>query len=204
VTPEDVRRAVALALHALTPATDVDWQVPARGLDWSVWETVEHMSDDLFCYAGQLGPAKPSVTTEVPFGYRKLREDGPMLTIYVDPSKGAAAQLPVLESSGALLAAMVATAPPNRLSFHPYGASDPSGFAAMGVVEVLVHMYDVAGALGVDWSPPDDLCRPALDRLFPAAPTSAEPWPTLLWATGRAALPDHPVQASWRWDGSPR
>ena len=204
MTPDDVRRAVALALNTLATATDADWQVPARGLDWSVWETVEHMSDDLFCYAGQLGPAKPSLTTEVPFGWRRDREDGPLLTIYVDPAKGPAAQLPVLESCGALLAAMVAAAPPNRLSFHTYGASDPSGFAAMGVVEVLAHMYDVAGGLGLDWVPPDDLCRPALDRLFPTAPTGGEPWPTLLWATGRAALPDQPAQTSWRWDGSPR
>lgn len=197
-------RAVALALDALAPTVDADWQVPARGLSWSVWETVEHMSDDLFCYAGQLGPAKPSLSAEVPFGYLRRREDGPLLTIYVDPKKGPAAQLPVLESCGALLAAMVTAAPPNRLSYHSYGPSDPSGFAAMGVVEVLAHMYDVAGGLGLDWSPPDDLCRLALDRLFPSAPTGSAPWPTLLWATGRAALPDHAVQASWRWDGAPR
>jgi len=199
-----VRRAVALALDTLAPAVEADWQVPARGLDWSVWETVEHMCDDLFFYAGQLGPAKPSLTTEVPFGWRRLREDGPMLTIYVEPAKGTAAQLPVLESCGALLAAMVAAAPPNRLSFHTYGASDAGGFAAMGVVEVLVHMYDVAGGLVLDWSPPADLCTRSLDRLFPTAPTGHEPWPTLLWATGRAALPDRPVQRSWRWDGAPR
>jgi hypothetical protein len=204
ISPSDVTRAVALALDTLAPAVDADWEVPALGLSWSVWETVEHMSDDLFCYAGQLGPSKPSLTAEVPFGYRRPRDDGPLLTIYVDRAKGAAAQLPVLESCGSLLAAMVTAAPPNRLSYHSYGPSDPAGFAAMGVVEVLAHMYDIAGGLGLDWSPPSDLCQLALDRLFPAAPSGFDPWPTLLWATGRGALPGHAVQTAWRWDGSPR
>ncbi|PWS39536.1 glyoxalase, partial [Streptomyces sp. ZEA17I] len=25
----------------------------------------------------------------------------------------------------------------------------------------------------------------------------------LLWATGRAGLPDHPRRTAWRWDGRP-
>jgi hypothetical protein len=129
---------------------------------------------------------------------------GPPLTIFVAPAEGPRAQVAVLEVCGAMLAAMVATAPSNRLAHHVYGASDPGGFAAMGVVEVLVHMFDVAGGLGLDWEPPADLCGRALARLFPAAPSGAEPLPTLLWATGRGALPDHPVQTSWRWDDTPR
>ena len=191
-------------MDALAGAADLDWQVPAAGLTWTCWETVEHMSDDLFAYAGQLGPARPSLSREVPFGWQYRREGGPPLAIFVNHSEGPPGQIAVLEVCGALLAAMVATAPPNRLAHHVYGASDPSGFAAMGVVEVLVHMHDVAGGLGLAWDPPADLCGRALARLFPLAPTGAEPWPTLLWATGRGALPDHPIQTSWRWTSTPR
>jgi hypothetical protein len=202
---DDVRRAVALAVDTLTAATDRDWTATtAGGLDWSCWETVEHMSDDLFTYAAQLGPSKPSVTTHVPFGWRQSRPGAPYLTVFVEPAEGPAALLEVLETCGAMLAALVEVVPPDRMSFHNYGPSNPSGFAAMGVVEVLAHLHDVTTGLGLEWVPPADLCAGALARLFPEAPAGFEPWPTLLWCTGRADLPGHPAPTSWKWDGSPR
>jgi hypothetical protein len=84
----------------------------------------------------------------------------PYLTVFGDYEQGGnAGLLEVFESCGALLAAMVQTAPAGKMSFHNYGASDPSGF---------------------------------------------EPWPALLWCTGRADLPGRPAPESWAWDGSPR
>ena len=73
--------------------------------------------------------------------------------------------------------------------WHPYGVSDPAGFAAMGTVETLVHLHDVAGGLGFTWQPDADVVRRTLDRLFPQAPTDEAAWPTMLWATGRGDLP---------------
>ncbi len=201
---DDVTRVAGLARETLAAATDLDWQKPAGGLEWSCWETVEHMSDDLFAYAAQLGPADPSMTTHVPFGWQRRRAGGPPLTIFVDPAEGPAGLLQVFETCGAMLAAMVNAVPPARLSFHTYGPSDASGFAAMGVVEVLVHMHDVATGLDLTWSPPSDLCTAALRRLFPSAPSDRDPWLTLLWATGRVDLPGLPMQTSWTWDGTPR
>ncbi|GIH12801.1 hypothetical protein [Rugosimonospora africana] len=204
MTANDVTRAVTLARETLETAIELDWHVPAGGLEWSCWETVEHMSDDLFTYAAQLGPSNPSLATHVPFGWQRRREGGPALTIFVDPAEGQPALVKVFEACGTMLAAMVSFVPPGRQSFHSYGPSDVSGFAAMGVVEVLVHMHDVAAGLGLAWSPPDDLCAGALRRLFPAVSSTGEPWPTLLWATGRADLHGQPAQTSWTWDGSPR
>ncbi|KAB1161446.1 hypothetical protein F6X68_04440 [Micromonospora sp. AMSO12t] len=201
---DDVTRAVELARETLAAATHLDWQKPAGGLEWSCWETVEHMSDDLFGYAAQLGPAHPSTRTHVPFGWQRRREGGPPLTIFVDPAEGPSGLVQVFEACGAMLAAMIDAVPPDRRSFHAYGLSDPSGFAAMGVVEVLVHMYDVAAGLDLTWSPPANLCTGALRRLFPSVPSTGEPWLTLLWATGRADLPGLPARTSWRWDGTPR
>lgn len=81
--PQDLPRAVALAHDALATATHLDWHVPAGDLEWTCWETVEHMSDDLFTYAAQLGPAAPSLSTHVPFGWQRRRENGPALTVFV-------------------------------------------------------------------------------------------------------------------------
>jgi hypothetical protein len=201
---DDVTRAARLAHESLATATHLDWHKPAGGLEWSCWETVEHMSDDSFAYAAQLGPSNPSTSTHVPFGWQRRRPGGPALTIHVDPAEGPSGLLEVFETCGAMFAAMLNAAPPDRLSFHPSGTSDPSGFAAMGVVEVLVHMRDVAAGLDLTWLPPADLCERALHRLFPDAPSGGEPWQTLLWATGRADLPGHPTRTSWTWDGAPR
>ena len=75
--PDDITRAVALAHEALATVTDLDWHVAAGDLDWTCWETVEHMSDDLFTYAAQLGPTAPSLSSHVPFGWQRRREGGP-------------------------------------------------------------------------------------------------------------------------------
>lgn len=74
----------------------------------------------------------------------------------------------------------------------------------MGIVETLVHTHDLAQGLGFAWNPPADLCSRVLARLFPDAPESTDPWPALLWATGRDELPGRPRLTTWRWDGTPR
>jgi hypothetical protein len=200
---DDVTRACDLAREALTAAVRLDWQVPAGGLEWTCWETVEHMADDLFTYAVQLAPAQPSTTTHVPIGWQRRRVGGPALTIFADEAEGQPGLVRALEACGAMLAVMVDAVPPGRLSFHNYGASDASGFAAMGVVEVLVHMHDVATGLDVSWSPPADLCAASLSRLFPDVPVGDDPWSALLWATGRVTLPGLPARTTWQWDGTP-
>ena len=41
------------AVTALSAAADADWSARAGDLEWDCWETVEHLSDDLLCYAGR-------------------------------------------------------------------------------------------------------------------------------------------------------
>lgn len=50
-----------------------------------------------------------------------------------------------------------------------------------------------------DCTPLTRLCARALDHLFLDAPRGYESWHTLLWATGRLALGEHPRQKSWQW-----
>jgi hypothetical protein len=86
---------------------------------------------------------------------------------------------------------------------HEWGLADPSGFAAMGCAELLLHTGDVAAAGGLSWTPPGTLADAVLARLFPWAPTDAEPWAALLWATGRGPLPGREPVTSWRWHCAP-
>lgn len=203
VTADDVTTAVDLALAALRESPVTDWNIPAGSLEWSCWETVEHLSDDLFSYAAQLGPRRPGLDEYLPYRWGPDREGGPHNAVFADPSAGPAGLLRTLEANGALLVAMVRTAPPELRSYHSYGVSDPEGFAAMGIVETLVHLHDVAASLGVDWAPPAGLCDRVLVRLFPDAPGDADRWAVLRWATGRAELPGHPRVTSWKWRSAP-
>lgn len=201
VTAADVRQSVALALSALRGTVAADWDVPAGTLDWTCWETVEHMSDDLFGYAAQLGPRDPALATPVPFRCEPRRPDGPAVAVSADRDAGPEGLLQVFEATGAMLATMVAASPPDPAADpQPFGVPDPDCFAAaMGVAEVLLHTHDVCAGLGVGFQPPDELCARVLARLFPGAPDDTPPWPTLRWATGRAELPGHPAVSSWHW-----
>lgn len=204
VAADDVDLAVRLAVTALREAPDSGWDRAAGALEWTCWQTAEHLADDLFAYALQLGPRMPSLTTHVPVTWHRQAPDGPANTIFVDRGEGAPGLLQVLEACGALLASMVHTAPPGVLSHHIFGPSDPEGFGAMGVVETLVHTHDITGGLGLSFEPPAGLCARSLHRLFPDAPADAEPWPALLWSAGRMSLPGREQRTSWRWYGEPR
>ncbi|SED69142.1 hypothetical protein SAMN05216533_0296 [Streptomyces sp. Ag109_O5-10] len=203
VTAADVEQAVRTAVATLADALAADWSVRAGDLAWDCWETLEHMADGLFAYAVQLAPARPPLNSFVPLRWQRDRPDGPPNVVFVDRAVGPEGLLQVLEAGCGLLTAMVRTVSPQVRAFHAYGVSDPEGFAAMGVVETLVHTHDVAAGLALPWAPPADLCDRALARLFPEAPRDTDRWPTLLWATGRAELPRHHRRAFGRWHSAP-
>lgn len=204
VTADDVDDVVANAVRALASRADRDWRVAAADLEWDCWETVEHVADDLFAYALQLAPKQPAVNGYLPVAYRVARPGGPVSTVFADPGAGTAGLIHVLDGCGGLLSSLVRTAAPTVRGYHPAGVSDPAGFAAMGLVEVLVHLHDLAPVLEFDWQPDDDLCDRVLHRLFPDAPTDPGGWATLLWAAGRAGLSDRPRRNDWRWNSEPR
>ncbi|WP_214410378.1 maleylpyruvate isomerase N-terminal domain-containing protein [Sphaerisporangium fuscum] len=204
VTADDLGHAVRLAVGVLREVPPHAWDGRAGSLEWTCWETVEHLADDLFSYAAQLGPSTPPLDGLVPFAWERRRAAGPANAVHADRAAGPAGLLQMLEACGALLVAMVRVTPPAVRAHHGFGASDAEGFAAMGIVETLVHTHDLAEGLDLDWEPPADLCARVLNRLFPDAPRDTAPWPTLLWATGRAELPGRPRLTSWRWYGAPR
>lgn len=190
VAPELVSESTHEMQCALQAAVDADWSRRLAGdLEWSCHRTGRHVADDLFSYASQI-LAQP------------LDDYLPVDAVVADD---AAPQdlLRCVVMCGEMLRLAAATTGSDARGWHPYGSSDPGGFAAMGVVEVLVHTYDIACGLGLGWTPPDSLCKPVLERLFPGAP-AGPPSAVLLWLTGRTPLGDRPRRTTWRWDSSVR
>lgn len=204
VTGDDVEQAVRLTIAALGEAPAAAWDRQAGPMACSCWDTVEHLNNGMFSYALRLAPPTPRVRGGVPIRWERPGAEGTLLPIAGDRSDGPAAQLEILEAMGGLVAGMTRSRSPEVRAWHAWGVADPEGFAAMAVVETLVHAFDLTEGLGVAWNPPAELCRRGLDRLFPDAPSDTEPWPTLLWATGRGELPGHgPVGPDWQWHAAP-
>ncbi|MEU7556147.1 GNAT family N-acetyltransferase [Streptomyces sp. NPDC044571] len=189
--PQSIELATASSARALRSVAHLDWSVPAAGLEWSCQHTAVHMARAFTRYGAQL-------TT---------RAAGAFVPVEVTaaPGTGPAGLIEVLEATAGLLSAAVAAARPGDRAWHPYGTVGPDGYAAVGVLEMLVHTRDILGGLGVrDQEPDASLCAQVLDLLFPQVPRGiAGPWQTLLWATGRGELPGLPAQRVWRWYGEP-
>ncbi|MET8976092.1 maleylpyruvate isomerase N-terminal domain-containing protein [Streptomyces sp. NPDC004539] len=197
----DLDAALAEMQRVLGPRTGDDWTVPAGPLDWTCRQTAAHIAHDLLAYAGQLA-AQPA-DAYLP------------IDLHVRPTAPPAEVLQAVAACGGLLSSALVTADPTVRAWH-WGPCDPSGFAAMGVAEILLHTHDITRGLSVDWLPPVSLSAAVLDRLFPAAPLSPAPpaaaLPTaapsgdpvrvLLWCTGRGELDGLPRQTSWSWQAA--
>ncbi|MER7756377.1 hypothetical protein [Kitasatospora sp. NPDC097643] len=203
VSGDHIRQAVACCVDVLDGVPTALWHERADGLEWTRWETVEHIADDLLTYALRFGLARPIAVPRVPLRVSGDRPGGPANVIFADREAGPLGLLTVVQACGGLLAAAVDTADATTLAPHVFGASDPEGFAAMGVVEALVHTHDVVQNPDRPWEPPQDLCERVLARLFPDVPVVGGAWSTLLWATGRIDTPDRPRREDWRWHGAP-
>lgn len=113
---------------------------PAAGLEWSCYDTAVHIGSDFAAYAAQL--TGRAAGAYVPF------------EISADPGTTPEGLIEIIEATGGLLSAAVAVARPGDRAWHPYGMAGGDGFAAMGVVETLLHTHDILGALGThDWEP---------------------------------------------------
>ncbi|HVV13780.1 maleylpyruvate isomerase N-terminal domain-containing protein [Amycolatopsis sp.] len=165
-----------------------DWNAKVPGQERTVAEVVAHISDSLHAYAFDLA-AGP---TELSTWEGDVRPNSARMELVV-----------TLGTTAKLLAAVVAASSPESRGWHPWGPADPSGFAAMGCDELLVHTYDAARGLGAEFTAPPRLAAATVYRLFPWVPTDTEPWPTLLWANGRAPLGDRPRLTKWTWHGAP-
>jgi len=198
----DVRDTVQDVIDRLALVADDGWDVPAAGLDWSCRETAAHLLDDLGSYAMQLSGERAHSARYAPLVEpMRPRPDGPAFLFWPEESGGTQAICHCLDDVGGLLVAVVATAPAHRRGWHPYGTSDTTGFAAMGVAEAVLHTYDIVRAHGIDYRPDAAILARVLDRIFPAVARTADPWHDLLAATGRTP---ETRGIDWRWDSTVR
>jgi hypothetical protein len=182
---EQVASAMQAVLDALEPLTDRDWNARAGDLEWTCHQTAIHLASDLIRYAAQLAGATDEAYLR--FGLAVSDQEPP------------AELLRILHGCGLALAAVVDRTPADATAWH-WGPTDASGFAAMGMGELLVHAYDIAQGLDHDWSPPSDLARVVVERLFAGTVMADDPSVVLLWSTGRIDVDgrDHVDQWVWR------
>ncbi|GLZ80251.1 hypothetical protein Afil01_50580 [Actinorhabdospora filicis] len=192
-TPDDLRAALSAATAALS--TVDDWTAPAGTLSWTRWETAEHLASDLLYYATQLATGERSLGQ--PTAYDQLARPGSDCAqmVALKPETGTPGVLRAIGGGGVLLLAILAATTPATRARHPWGDGDPGGFTAMAIVELLLHAWDIAGAVDA----PVGVTARALARLFPGAPADADPWAALLWSTGRGELAGRARVAKWRW-----
>jgi uncharacterized protein (TIGR03083 family) len=188
VTADDVLAAGGACYDFLRQAADADWDVPVPGLDFTVTSVVAHAANGPLWYALDLwsGPSDDAAFD---------------LKVMLDASN--AALLVSLRCAARVCAASIDAAPPETRGFHPAGAADASGFAAMACDELLIHTDDAARGLRSQFSPDADLAARVLRRLFPWHDPGDDPWQTLLWANGRVQLPGRPGQQGWIWHCAP-
>lgn len=197
VTADDLAAVLAHSDTVLRSAVHEDWSTPAHRLDWTCWETVEHLADDYFCYGAELSRSAPPSHLRLT-GYAR-RDGGPENVTAVDPEHGPAALLDVLAACGAVLVAMVRTAPPEARGWHPAGYADAEATASMGIVECVAHTWDVATAFGIDYAADPVVVGGVLARIFPDVERTADAQDDLLWATGRVDTAERPRRTHWRW-----
>lgn len=195
----DVRALTAKLLQGITALDPVLWDQRAGSLSWTRWETAEHVVDDLMVYAATV--AAPTYPGDIPFATTQRRPGAPDELMHCDRAAGPTGLAAVIEAASNILIATVSTSPPEVTVAHVYGRANGEGFAAMATVELAVHGHDLFDGTAVEWRPDASLCRRVLVRLFPDvdAPQDADPFTLLLWATGRAELPNRPRRDEWRW-----
>jgi hypothetical protein len=186
VTGDDVRAAATAVQPLFDRVPDGGAAVPLLATD--VTGVAHHITSCLTWYAADLvaGPVEVSAFDLV------RRPDVELVEMCRQ-----------LRAAAEVLARVVDAADPADRGAHDWGLADASGFAGMGCAEMLLHTWDVADGRGLTWAPPAALASRVLGRLFPWAPTDADPWAALLWSTGRRELPGREPVTSWRWHCAP-
>ncbi|MGA1670564.1 MAG: hypothetical protein ACO39F_06720, partial [Candidatus Nanopelagicaceae bacterium] len=116
--------------RVLTPTTTLDWEQLTPDLTWTQSQTAIHTMRACLEYSYQVVGKK--LDTYQPVLFEKKEAATPLDYLMMIPT------------AARVLSKVVATAEPSDRAWHAYGESDPIGFAAMGVVEVSVHTYDLA------------------------------------------------------------
>jgi hypothetical protein len=179
--------------NTLLPFVHLDWEVNTPDLEWTQSQTAIHTMRACLEYSYQVVGKR--MDTYQPILFEKKDKATP-------PE-----YLPMISTASRILQKAIKDSNQSDRAWHAYGISDPIGFAAMGVVEVSVHTYDLAKGFGVSSVPNNIAAEFAINRIFsgtteyPAFNTYGE---LLLWLAGRIELSSVPRRQGWKWNGTPR
>lgn len=178
IRPDSVEAAAAAVIAALRPGVDADWSVRAGDLDWSVDQTIAHMTG---------APAK--------YAFYLSSRSARYIAVRVLPEEDATREerLDAIHASASALAGVAATAPDDACGFHVTGMRNAEQFLGMACNELLVHTYDVTCALGLPYEPPEELCQTVIEHCYPGRDQQRPVWPFLVWLSGRR----HPAATGW-------
>ena len=179
--------------HTLLPTINLDWQITTPDLDWTQSQTAIHTMRACLEYSYQVVGKR--MDSYQPVLFEKKEKATP------------AEYLPMISTASKILQKAIKDSDLSDRAWHSYGVSDPIGFAAMGVVELSVHTYDLARGFGINFVPNDVAAKFATERLFSGTteyPTFETHGELLLWLAGRIALSGKPRRQGWKWNGAPR
>lgn len=186
---DDIRAAADQAIAFLEPLAGRDWSVPLPDLDFTVASVVAHGANSALWYA---------------VDYTTGPGDDGAFDVKVLPDAEPARLLVSLRTTATLVATAIDTLPATHRGFHPMGAADSSGMAAITCDEILVHTRDAGTGLGAEFTPDPALAGRVLARLFPWYEPVPDPWTALLHANGRIDLPDRErPPRRWQWHCAP-
>lgn len=183
----DVAGTTAFVATALEPAVGREWSVRAGQLEWSVEYTLEHIAGALSKYTLYLASRSSEFIA---------------VRVASWPEASQRERIDAISSLGRSLGHVADATPPDVRAFHASGLFDREGYVALGCLEALIHGWDVAVGLELDFGPPNELVRPVVARLMPwLEPT----WEALISNTRLENKDD-----SWRilstpiaeWDGT--
>lgn len=183
---------MVIAADALLPLTacedgDPAWQTLARPTTWTVARTVEHITDALLFYCGQVA----------------RRADRRLPALRDGRAGSPSEQIDNVLTAAAVLATQLRGLGSAR-AWHPSGFADRTGWAGMAVTELLVHGFDAARALRLDIVLPADVCARTVARVFPWVDfTGGDPVALLLAVTGRVEVAGVQHDPEWWWQSAP-
>jgi hypothetical protein len=179
--------------RVLAPTTTLDWETLTPDLAWTQTQTAIHTMRACLEYSYQVVGKKLDTYQPVLFERKEAATPADYLLM--------------IPTAARVLSKVVATASAEDRAWHAYGESDPIGFAAMGVVEVSVHTYDLGKGFGIAFTPLEEASEFAITRLFAdtvetSSAFAQESWgKRLLWYAGRIELAGLPRREGWKWSG---
>jgi hypothetical protein len=176
--PDQLALVLGEVQRTLTQVVDRDWSRQAAALEWSCWQTVDHMIDCIFSYALQV--AARAESGFLPFG-----------ELHATPDASNNDLLSGLGAVGEIFLAVVCAAPPGLLASDGMCSLGLGDWCARAGYELSLHTFDVVSAFDVQWELEGELCRSivASPQLWmfdrDSAALASGPWTALLTGSGR-------------------